>query len=352
MAVLGVNGIVRLRREAPDPLVLPQVAMRPDIDVFLVRNQDYWNGDEVRLFSPDGLPLSTDALPNGVGCYFGSVWELGSNRNHVSSESDNYYQSDSAYFYNRGAPINSATYYIYRDQLDRISFYTTRAAALAGSTANRIDLRSLAFDFLVVSAAGTEEYDNAIAECVAAAGDYRFSDFRDEVTLASICDYAPLYEQPVAGTTEYDNADLQPRRWINGFPWLIQGQLQQWSIELNAENIDTTAVGQTFGDNIKSIVSGGGSFDFIVERTTNEGSYDSTALMQLLLLTEKGSKAEAEFYMINARPESCGQLAPGDLYYKCDILITNSAVNTRADEIIVGTAKFVTTGSIELKMGT
>ena len=73
MAVLGVNGIVRLRREAPDPLVLPQVAMRPDIDVFLVRNQDYWNGDEVRLFSPDGLPLSTDALPNGVGCYFGSV---------------------------------------------------------------------------------------------------------------------------------------------------------------------------------------------------------------------------------------------------------------------------------------
>ena len=356
MAVLGTNGIVRLRRDAPSPIVLPISVARADIDVFLVRSQEFWNGDEVRLLSPDGLPLSTDALPSGVGCYFGSFWELGLNRIHVTAETASYYvtDDDSVYFYNRGTPINSATYYIYRDKLDRISFYNTRAEALGGSRDDRIDIKQLDFKYIIVSAAGTEEYDNAIAECVAAAGEYRLSDVTDEVTLESICDFPPLFLQPVAGSAEYDDAELQPRRWINGFPWIVQGCIAEWSIELDAAGINTTAVGDKFGENVKSIVSGGGTFDFDIDRKASSDSYDATALMQLLPLTEKGCKAEAEFYMIYGREESGSRpdLLPGDLFYECDILITNSAVNTRAGQIIVGTANFVTTGPIELRMGT
>lgn len=355
MAVLGTNGIVRLRRDAPSPIVLPVSAARADIDVFLVRSQEYWNGDEVRLFSPDGLPLSTDALPSGVGCYFGSFWELAANRSHVTAETDEYYvtDDDDVYFYNRGTPINTATYYIYRDRLDRVSLYNTRAKALAGETADRVDIKQLNFDYILMSAAGTEEYDNAIAECVAAAGEYKLSDVTDEVTLESICDFPPLFLQPVAGNSEYDDAELQPRRWINGFPWIIQGCIAEWSIELDAAGINTTAVGDKFGENVKSIVSGGGTFDFDIDRKASDDSYDATALMQLLLLTEKGCKAQAQFYMIYGRQESTSrpELLPGDLFYECDILITNSAVNTRAGEIIVGTANFVTTGPIELRMG-
>jgi hypothetical protein len=356
MAVLGVNGIVRLRREAPDPIVLPISTARADIDVLVVRNQEFWGGDEVRIFAPNGLPLSTSALPNGVGCYFGSYWDLAPNRSHVTAENDQYYVTtdNNVYFYNRGTPVNSATYYIHRDKLDRISFYDTRAKALTGSTVDRIDIKQLDFDYIVMSAAGTEEYDDAISECVAAVGDYRLSDVTDEITLASICDFAPSYLQPVAGTTEYNDAELSPRRWINGFPWIIQGFVEEWSIQLDAAGINTTSVGDKFGDNIKSIVTGGGTFDFQVERASSEENYDTTSLMRLLLLTEKGYKAQAQFYMIydrqynGARPE----LLPGDLYYECDILITNSAVNTRAGEIIVGTANFVTTGPIQLRMGT
>ena len=88
MAILGSNGIVRLRRDAPSPIVFSSSTARADIDSFLVRSQEFWNGDEVRLLSPDGLPLSTDALPEGVGCYFGSFWELGPNRTHVTAEDD------------------------------------------------------------------------------------------------------------------------------------------------------------------------------------------------------------------------------------------------------------------------
>lgn len=355
MAILGVNGIVRLRREAPSPIVISISTARADIDSFVIRNQEFWNGDEVRLLAPEGLPLSTSALPNGVGCYFGSFWELASNRSHVTAENDQYYAANnSAYFYNRGTPVNSATYYIYRDRLDRISFYDTRAKALKGNPADRVDIKQLDFRYIVLSAAGTEEYDNAIAECVAAAGDYRLSDVVDESTLQSICDFPPSYLQPVAGTAEYDNAELSPRRWINGFPWIIQGLVEEWSLDLNADSVNTTAVGDKFGENVKSVVTGGGSFDFYVDRQTSEDSYDSTSLMQLLLMTEKGCKANAQFYMLygrEERPERPEQLA-GDLFYECDILITNSAINTRAGTLIVGTANFVTTGQIQLRMGT
>lgn len=355
MAVLGTNGIVRFRREAPSPLVIPSSALRADIDSLIVRNQDFWNGDEVRIQAPNGLPLSVEALPEGVGCYFGSFYELGANRIHVTSETDEYYVSndDSVKFYSQGTPVNSQIYYIYRDRLDRISFYTTRAHALSGLPENRVDLRQLDFRYIILSVTGTEDYDNAMAECIAAAGEYRLSDVTDEVTLESICDFPPLFLQPTAGTAEYDNAELSPRRWINGFPWIIQGCIAEWSVELSSEGINTTAVGDKFGENIKSVVTGGGRFDFDIDRKASNDSYDSTALMQLLLLTEKGCKAKAQFYMIFGREtsQSMPELLPGDLFYECDILITNSAINTRAGEIIVGSANFVTTGAIELKQG-
>jgi len=353
MAVLGIEGFVRFRREAPSPIVVPVSALRADIDTIQVESTDFWNGDEVYLLTPDGLPFSTDTLPEGVGCYYGSYWELGANRTHVTAEDDEYYVSgdDTVYFYNRGTPVNSGNYFIYRDQLGRVSFYANRAAALGGAVDDRVDLRQLDFRYLLIAAAGTEEYANALVECLAATGEYRLSDVVDEVTLESICDFAPTYLQPVAGVDEYDDAELTPRRWVNGFPWIIQGELREWSIELNSDNVDVTSVGQKFGESVKAVVSGGGSFDFLVERRTEEDKYDSTSLMRLLLLTEKGAKAEAEFYMISDRPKTYGTVAPGDLYYKCDVLVTNTAVNTRADDAIVGTAQFVTTGPIELKMG-
>lgn len=358
MAVLGSNGYVRFRREAPDPILLKASLLRADLNTFQLGSNEFWSGDEVLLTSPFGLPLSTSACPEGVGCYFGSYWELGSNRQHVTSESSSYYvtTNNSVYFYNRGPATNTATYFISRDQLGRASFYSTRAGALAGASNNRVDFRQLDFVYLGLAAAGTQEYDDALVECIGNLGEYVFSDVSDEVTLASICDYSPSYSQPVAGTAEYDDAELTPRRWVGGFPWIIQGQLREWSIELNAGNIDTTAVGHKFGENVKSVVSGGGTFDFLIDRIVTDSEYDSTSLMQLLLITEKGAKAEAEFFMISDRTAQACQstgyaLAAGDLYYKCEILITNTAVNTRAAEVIAGTAQFVTTGPIELRMG-
>ena len=71
--------------------------------------------------------------------------------------------------------------------------------------------------------------------------------------------------------------------------------------------------------------------------------------MKLLLMTEKGCKAEAEFWMID-RP-GCGvdcDILRGDLYYAADILVTQNAINVRPTEMVAGTANFVTTGEIRL----
>lgn len=354
MAILGYEGYVRFRREVPDPIVVPVSALRGDLDKISVESADFWNGDEVYVSGLNGIPISTDAVPDGVGCYYGSFWELGQNRIHVLAEDDEYYVSsdDSVAFYNIGDIVQSGVYFISRDQLGRVSFYPTRSEALAGTATGRVDLAQVDFVSLVIAAAGTQEYNDAVTECLAAGNlDYRLSDINDEVTLESICDYSPGYLKPLAGTAEYDDADVRPRRSVGGLPWFVQGELREWSIELNGDNVETTAVGQKFGESVKSIVSGGGTFDFLVDRRTDEERYDPTALMQLLLMTEKGAKAEAQFFMITDREENCRGLAPGDLFYECDVLITNTAINTRTEGLIVGTAQFVTTGAIQLKMG-
>lgn len=60
-------------------------------------------------------------------------------------------------------------------------------------------------------------YTTAEAWCIdAAPGDYGSSDITWDQTLKSLCSYGPLYEQPVAGTTPYNNLDILPRKEING----------------------------------------------------------------------------------------------------------------------------------------
>ena len=58
MAVLGTYGIVRLRREAPNPIVVSDSVLRADIDALVLNTQDFWSGDQVYLISQESLPLS------------------------------------------------------------------------------------------------------------------------------------------------------------------------------------------------------------------------------------------------------------------------------------------------------
>ena len=75
--------------------------------------------------------------------------------------------------------------------------------------------------------------------------------------------------------------------------------LREWSLELEAPSVDTTSVSEKFGEAVKSLVRGGGSTEFFVERQClTDYQADSNTLMKLLFMTEKGCNADAKFYLI------------------------------------------------------
>lgn len=368
MPVLGHRGKLWLRREAPEAVVLPVTAANYRNDAFYVSNPGYWTGDEVTISSSLGLPIDFGdgvGCPDGHGVYAGSEWLLGANRSHVSDDTDTFYASDSAFFYLREEDVGlheSFSLFIYRDQLDRISFYLTQEDALSGSRSERVALAQVDFGNLILAPVGSSDYQNALILCSDElnGGDYQNADIQDEVTLASICDFAPAYQAPTAGTGDYNNADVTPRMDVDRPPdrniWTVQGDLSDWSLNLTSQEVETTALGERYGESIKALVTGGGSFDFLVSRRTRTDQTgapksDSTQLLRLLLMAERGCTADAQFWMIEDQADTCS-LLPGDLFYQTRLMITSIAINTRSSEIIAGSANFVTIGQIDLKAGT
>ncbi len=372
MAVLGTGGKLKLRRDAPSPCILSDSGLNADHNLYESICDGYWTGDQITV---DCLPVANPVFPprpSGYATYFGGKWFLGPNRSHITSKRHAFYKTagedypdgqfgDDAQFYARTGDVSGGTaipecvptdYWIHIDALGRVRFYTDRCYALAGCTEGQVSLESVAGN-VTIAPYGHLEYANAVWECVDAIGEYEFSDVRDTVTLVSICADPPLYINPVAGTDEYDNADVQPRGVNQGKAaplWEILCEIREWSLELDAPAVDTTSVAEKWGNAVKSLVTGGGSAEFFIDRVCREpGQSDSLALMKLLLMTEKNCKAEAEFWMID-RP-GCGvdcDLVRGDLYYKTDVLVTQNAVNVRPTELVAGTAQFITTGEIRL----
>ena len=130
--------------------------------------------------------------------------------------------------------------------------------------------------------------------------------------------------------------------------WLFQAQLQEWALDIDAANLDMTAIGETFGENTKALVRGAGTLQFLVEHHATYLGQDSLALMRLVLLTQQNTKSNAKFYIYKERNAS-GAFVDGSVYYQCDILLTNSRINIRADEAIAGSADFVATGEVAIK---
>jgi len=309
MAVLGVGGRLVLKREATEPCLVNGDQIDAVKDVITAVCPGYWNGDHI---SVDCLPVVVPGFfpprPSGYASYFGSKWYLGPNRTQITANTDKFYKTsseeypdgqfgDDAQFYCRVGdesggdvipPCKDEDYWIHVDQLGQISFYNSRCKALAGCADFRLDLVLIGGDF----------------------------------TLTPI-----------------------------GPDWQVICEVREWSLDLSAPAVDTTSVAEKFGNAVKSLVTGGGSSEFLIDRTCLKDDEESgLMLMKLLLLTEKGCKAEAQFWMVNRGPD-CGldcDLIIGDLYYEADILITQTAVNLRPTEIVAGTAQFVTTGEIRL----
>lgn len=342
MAILGVGGSLELIREAPSPVVLSPYAIDDVSNSIVATDNAYWTGDQVRLTSANGLPVDTSNngpdSPDGYAMYFGSRWFLGYNKQHVTSSEQPYFlpaPNDSSDFYARPDVTGLTTalsFFIFRDQLDRLSFYPTRDLALAGESANRINLYDVDISSLILSPAGNVSYNTILDAAAAQLRDYVQST-DEETELGRLVELTP------------DPADA-----LSAGEWVVQAQLREWSLNLSATEVDTTALGERFGDSVKSIITGGGQLDFLIDRRIEASNAQEPAvLLNLLMITNQGGKARARFYLFKDR-EGSGIILPGSLYYETEILVTSEAINLRPDEIVAGTLSFVAVKQVKLLM--
>jgi hypothetical protein len=396
MAVLGTFGKVVFNRSAPTPVAVDITALNQDKNIISLTTTGFRSGDLVEVASIDNWPNVDLADPPLIPTYanvydYQDYPELVGYSTAYPSELLRPYRW-LATEYNDALTTESGDViavqpadedvtpyrnrlYVHVDVLNRLSFYRTRAAALAGANDVTRD-------------------------------DIDQSDFTLDPT-------API-----------------ELRLVN--EWKLEACLQGWNLSLNSNEIDTTGLGDKFFDGVKSLIQGGGSFDFLVEREANDtrntaiinqsqyanarcfvdvdqnitysdadivgtaGSiadygpnyndasldpgvtaYDNaditprneiavwsaqalatvgtSNLLRLLLNTNEQSEAEAQFWMIDSdalsRDSYSNGLEPGDLYYQAQVMLTSSAVSVRVADVITGSASFVTVREVELREG-
>jgi hypothetical protein len=375
MAILGSGGVLELSRETPKPMALSiarfNIGTTP-LSISLA-NQGYWTGDRVVIASSDGLPFDVNEdgyadCPDGHAMYRGSQWLTGPARAFyvggntdtspfykqfvydnflltqsgdtlITQSGDTFLMSvgeeDDNDYYNRSATTGiTTTYsaYIHRDELDRITFFPTESAAYTADAGDRIEMKKVNFGNFVIAAysanAGYTAAMNSVASDV------------DALTLTSS---EQKLEQVITMPALFSTLCETDRQWV------LQCGLQEWALSIDAANLDTTAIGDTFGEHVKALVRGAGTLQFIVDHRDQADELDAMTMLRLVLLTENQCNTNAKFYLYKNRNESTTQIN-GSAYYQCDVLLTNTRVNVQATDIIAGTADFVATSEIRLKV--
>ena len=320
MPVLGTGGRLRLKREQAEPYTFKPA----DLDAnrtLAFSGQQYWNGDEVKLTSPyrlpffdeNGFPLNVET----VATYFDGKLFLAQNRDHITALADDFYKKGAESYPNDAAHQNDAAFFYYQGD---------------GSSG-----------VIKPPPPGTDEIIGYVS--ITPLGRLKLYNTRCEALAGCGAGVLGVLDQWQQGGKEITMEQYN-------FNWEVLCGIQDYELEFDAPNIETTAVGEKFGESVKSLVNGGGSCNFFIDREClADGVNNSTELMQLLLMTEKGCKADAEFYLLS-NPGNCPQAIcgpiPGSLYYKASILVTQVAINVRPKEILAGTCQWVTTGEIKL----
>lgn len=351
MPILGREGIIEFSREWPAPM-----AMRPDsindhlatISITL-QNTAYWAGDQIVITASGGVPFDVNNdgyadCPDGHGIYRGGYYTLGPARDfYTDPETDedgpHYQVSDAVRYYNTAATTGLTTQvvgYMSRDELERIRLWDSTASSLNAEGVDENSILKVACNNFIISRyssnSGYLDAFNSRAALIAV----------EELPAAEqLLESVVALTAPISAVTESPEAR----------GWLMQGYMQSWALDVDASNLDMTAIGETFGENTKALVRGAGSMQFIFEYTDATLQDDPLTLLRLVLLTQQGSKATARFYLMKDRnsASSCSQVT-GSVYYETDVLLTNSRLNIQSENMVAGSTDFVATGRIALRV--
>jgi len=356
MPVLGRYGTLNLRRDLPATTAVHPEDVNFSRQSLFVQDEAYWTGDQVTLICQKGVPIGVGKsgianCPDGYAFYSGGQYNLSPARHAINAAASFYNPDDQVPFYDDVSKAQkNGTYYIFRNELDEISFYPTLASALNNDAEFRYEIINVDFGEMQISPSRDVYYQNARATCRGRLGVYTYSDIVWMETGLSLCDYGPTYTEPTSGSTRYDNADVRPREELTD-PWRFTANLTDWTLNLKSNEINTSTLGEKFGESVKALVTGGGSVNFLLDYPADIEDYSPVSLLRLMLLIEKGCKAEAKFQLIkNETPNVSALNTKPGLYYTTELLLVASAINMRADSLVAGTADFVTTGPINLRM--
>lgn len=374
MAVLGTGGLLEISREVPNAMALSYQRLNIGSTPYTITfaSPSYWQGDRIILASDGGLPIDINGdgyadCPDGHAIYRGSIWRNGPSRafyTGTDTDASPFYgelvgtnilttqsgdtlitqsgdtlvgitgEENNNDFYNTAATTGLTEQtdgYMSRDLLDRIRLWTTEAAAHSQSGTEKPFLNVKPKNLVVASYLNNSSYTTAIDSAIASIADLAIS---GEVVLSTL----------VALPSGFHVICADANR-----SYKLQAYLQKWVLSLDAANLDTTAIGETFGENIKSLVRGAGSIDFMADHRSTAGEQDTLALLRLVMLIQNQCNTKARFYLYKNRNEADPQI-DGSVYYECEILLTNSNLNTTAGDITTGTADFVATSEIALKV--
>jgi hypothetical protein len=332
MALLGNGGILELSREWPEPMALAPEAINYTTSITL-GNEDYWTGDRVLMHFAGGTPYG-DGNPSGRGMYYGGIWELSAAKQHVTALDDQYYQADDGVlFYDNSAVDTTTSGYIHIDALGRIRLFTSEIAAHNLSVSDEIPLKSIQTgNFVLARYSANSTYTNALATA---------ANTILPLTLPSDSQELDEVITPPAGLDAI-SSDPDQRGW------LIQCELEEWALDIDATSLDMTAIGETFGEQTKALVRGAGSLQFVIDHKVQAGEQDGMTLLRLVLLTQNSCKSSAKFHLYRNRTPITPQVGT-TAYYDCDLLLTNSRISVRAGDLITGSTDFVVTGEIGLR---
>lgn len=274
MAYLGSDGIIKLKRSTPEPIVIPTQSVNTSSGYIVVDYDDWLLAELVTIIHANG----------------------------------------------------TAQGYIFRDELDRIYFHSSQSGALANSVSSRISLSSISTSRPIILAANINS--NQAQILITLLG-----------SITSVAYETRLRAWPSALISFKSSATVNP--------WKIQGNIKRWEFSRSAPEIETGSIGDKFTSFVKSVVSGSGSLDFIISLYTDENESDVDPILRTIQLTEEGSSGTAKFYVKQRGTEDCSYMTRA-YYFMATILFTASSINTSFDDVIAGSANFVTTGPIRL----
>lgn len=132
-------------------------------------------------------------------------------------------------------------------------------------------------------------------------------------------------------------------------------QLVSWTLNTDRDVADYTSLGDSFRQQMATLVSGSGEIDCFFDTTWRGGVNEESAyyLHQLALRQEIGTEFTGVFLMKRVDSMPIGELIDPaemrkELFYTADCIITAVATELLADQPIHSRISFVTTGPIRL----